>query len=377
MKTEILQLDVGKLDLDGIGRAAEIVDGGGLVGFPTETVYGVACRVEKESLSRLDEAKGRPGDKRYSLHIGSADELTEYVPQIPLAGAKLVSEFWPGPLTLVFELNEEDLAVQRARLNPEVFDVLYQDGSIGVRCPDNPVSKELLKACKRPVVAPSANLSGRPPAVTADEVIEQLDGRIDMLLAVKKDQQNCDFRQSSTVVKLGGGKLEVLREGVIEKNRILEKSVIQILFVCTGNTCRSPLCEYLCKKYISKKLNSNLDELADKGYKVISAGVNAFDGFPASPEVVDLCSEMGIDASTHKSRCLTAEMVEKSDIIFTMTKNHRQMILSMYPQAAGKCFLLAGEKDIADPIGGGKQIYRACAKEIDKALELKLCEIMR
>ena len=348
MKTEIFQLDASNPDPEVIAEAGRFVDGGGLVGFPTETVYGIACRVERESLKRLDEAKGRPVDKRYSLHIGSADILGEYIPQLSLQANKLVSSLWPGPLTVVFELNGDDLEEQRSQMSAEVFDILYQDSTVGVRCPDNRIAAELLKSAKWPVVASSANLSGQSAAVTASGVIQQLDGRIDMLLAAKEDQSACDFQQNSTVVKVGGGKVTVLREGVVKKTRILDICRLNILFVCTGNTCRSPLGEYLCKKYISEKLDCKLDELFENGYNISSAGVFAFNGAPPSKEVVEVCSEKGIKASGHRSSALTFEMIRENDVIFAMTENHRQRILEMCPQAESKCLLLDGENDIAD-----------------------------
>lgn len=376
MNTEIIRLDSDNPDAEAIKSAASIIDGGGLVGFPTETVYGIACRAKSSSLDRLDLVKARPGDKRYSLHIPDASAIDDYVPHLSLKGRKLIQNCWPGPLTVVFELSESDLAKQKQRLGDEVFEILYQGGTIGVRCPDNPIAIALLAAAKQPVVAPSANLSGKPPSVTADEVIDQLGGNIDMVIAPKNDSQACRCRQSSTVVIVSSGNISILREGAIKKQEIEEISAIRILFVCTGNTCRSPLAEYLCKKYIAEKLDCGLDEVREKGYKVSSVGLYVMEGMPASREVVEICFQKGIDATGHRSSTVTAARVEESDIIFAMTRAHCRGILEMCPSAESKCMLLDASGDVADPIGGGIRIYNECSRSIEQAIGIRLCEMM-
>ncbi|MCF7954700.1 MAG: threonylcarbamoyl-AMP synthase [Phycisphaerae bacterium] len=376
MITEIIRVDPLNIDSGKIRAAAAVVDGGGLVAFPTETVYGIACRAEESALARLDEAKGRPADKRYSLHIAKIESITDYIPRLSFRACKLIENCWPGPVTIVFELSEADLAEQKKRVSAELFDILYQGGTLGVRCPDSPVAIALLGACKWPVVAPSANLSGQEPALTAKMVIDQLDGRVDMVIDSDGNSGDCRYQINSTVVKVSSGNITILREGAVKIGEIEDMSLMRILFVCTGNTCRSPMGEYFCKKYIAEKLECNVDELEKKGYKISSAGVFGIDGAPASSEVVDICKQKGIDSSLHRSRFLTVEMIEDGDIIFAMTGGHVDGVLEMYPEAESKCFLLDGDKDIPDPIGGGFDVYNECARIIERALDNRLCEMM-
>lgn len=376
MNTEIIRIDPSNIEMDKVQSAAKVIDNGGLVVFPTETVYGIACRADSDSFAKLDEAKNRPGDKRYSLHIATPDSIADYIPRLSFRACKLIENCWPGPVTIVFELSHADLAEQKKRLGEELFDLLYQGGNLGVRCPDNPLAIALLSACNSPVVAPSANLSGQQPALTADQALAQLDGRVDMVIGPIDESDACKYRLSSTVVKISSGNISVLREGAVEIEEVEQMSSMRILFVCTGNTCRSPMAEYFCKKYIAEKLECNVDELEKKGYKVSSAGVYGMDGMPASNEVVDICKQKGIDASRHKSRLLTAEMVEDSDIIFAMTRGHAHGILSMSPDAESKCFLLDGGNDIPDPIGGGIDVYSSCACIIERAIDNRLCEMI-
>ena len=126
MKTEIIKLDANTPDLDVIAKAAKLVRGGGLVVFPTETVYGIACRVEKNAIEALDIAKDRPGDKRYTLVIGDKNDIVRYVPNMSLRPAKLLEKVWPGPLTAVFELNDNDLETVRQGMDKYVlFELIY------------------------------------------------------------------------------------------------------------------------------------------------------------------------------------------------------------------------------------------------------------
>ena len=143
METKVIKLETDDIDASAIKEAAGIIDAGGLVAFPTETVYGIACRVSNDSLAKLGNLKGRPADKYYTLHIANPSDALRYVPAMGLRTEKLIKTAWPGPLTIVFELDEKDIVRQKGKLPPEVFSNLYHDGSIGIRCPDNPVASML------------------------------------------------------------------------------------------------------------------------------------------------------------------------------------------------------------------------------------------
>ncbi|MBN2270893.1 MAG: threonylcarbamoyl-AMP synthase, partial [Sedimentisphaerales bacterium] len=282
MKTKVVEVDSDNVDSSQIKEAAEVVDGGGLVAFPTETVYGIACRVTADSLARLDGIKNRDASKAYTLHISRREEVGKYVPTMRLRVGKLIAKAWPGPLTVVFELSAEDIEKQQGRLGREVFEGLYRGGSVGVRCPDNPVASALLEHTRHAVVAPSANPGGASPAVDAQEVLDMLDGKIDLVL----DGGLCKYGKSSTVVKIGREGIEILRGGVYASSEIEEYSQVKVLFVCTGNTCRSPMAEGIFRKYLAEKLHCEVDQLGGLGYKVSSAGLLNLNGASASSESV-------------------------------------------------------------------------------------------
>ena len=181
-----------------LAEAAQILRGGGLVAFPTETVYGLGVdATNPKALARLNRVKGRPPDKPYSLHVYSVDQVRAMVPSIPPLAERLIERFWPGPLTIVMPGPRGE--------------------TLGFRLPDHPIANAFLKACAVPVVAPSANRSGHPPPTDAAEVIAALDGDLDCVL----DGGPTRLGRESTVVEVLNGRLEVRREGAISKDAIL------------------------------------------------------------------------------------------------------------------------------------------------------------
>ena len=371
MKTKVIKLDAAKVDSSKINEAAAIIDSGGLVAFPTETVYGIGCRVKSDSLAKLDDVKGRSADKYYTLHIGRKSDVEKYVPTVGLKAKKLIRNAWPGPLTVVFELDQKDLDKLRNSLEGQVFESLYKNNSIGIRCPDNLIASMLLQQTGNPIVAPSANITGHPPAVQAEQVLEQLSGRIDLLL----DAGPCKYKKSSTVVKIGRNGLKVLRSGFYSQAELEALSEVKFLFVCTGNTCRSPMAEGIFRKYLAEKLQCNIDELGKMGYKVNSAGIIGSVGYPASPEAVVACTAMGVDIKAHRSKALSKELIEESDIVFAMERIHRDRVIAFDTKASEKCLLLADNTGIPDPIGHPQEFYNNCAKLIERFVQKRIGEL--
>jgi len=149
-----------------------------------------------------------------------------------------------------------------------------------------------------------------------------------------------------------------------------------VLFVCTGNTCRSAMAEGMFRKYLAEKLQCKVDQLEEKGYKIFSAGTMDMTGMPASPEAVATCAARGIDIENHKSTALSRQLVEESDLIFAMAGMHRERVVSLSGEAADKCVLLAGEMEIADPIGQPRETYDSCADLIEKAVKKRIGELV-
>ncbi len=371
METELFKIDSSKPEEGKIDKAARLIEAGGFAAFPTETVYGIGSRVAAETLRKLNEIKGRSVGKYYTLHIGKKSEVVKYVPCLGLKAEKLIENCWPGPLTIVFELDQKDIRKAKERLESQVFDSLYNDNTIGIRCPDNKIAAMLLSEVRCPVVAPSANLTGREPAVSAAQVLSYFSGKIDLVL----EGAGCQYNKSSTVVKVRAGKLELLREGVLSLEELVQASGVQVLFVCTGNTCRSPMAEGMFKKFLSEKLDCEVDELPEMGYKILSAGIMNTSGIPASDSSVSVCAGQGIDISGHKNRALSKGLISESDLIFGLSWEHCQRVLQISPEASDKCMLLAEDKSIPDPIGQSDEVYELCAKQIDEVIRKRINEI--
>lgn len=184
-------------DAAAIAEAAAILKRGGLVAFPTETVYGLgADATNPAALERLNAVKGRPPEKPYSLHIHSISQVQDLAGSVPPLAARLMQQFWPGPLTIV---------------------IPGRDRAVGFRLPNHPVALALLKAAGVPVAAPSANRSGSPPPTDAQEVLAALNGSFDCLL----DAGPTQLGRESTVVELVDGRIEIRREGAIKRDAIL------------------------------------------------------------------------------------------------------------------------------------------------------------
>lgn len=372
MDMRIIKVDPAKPDIAQLQQVAGIIDAGGLVAFPTETVYGIASRVKSDSLARLGQLKNRDPDKYYTLHIGQKGTVEKYVPSISLRTRKLIKTAWPGPVTIVFQLSENDIEKQRSTIETEIFDCLYKDNTIGIRCPDNPIAAAMLQLTQYPVVAPSANIAGQDPHTKAEDVIENFAGQIDVLV----DGGPCRYGKSSSIVKINRDNLEIIRQGVYSKQQLSEASKVKFLFVCTGNTCRSPMAEGFFSKFLAEKIGCEVDQLEKKGYIVSSAGIMGLENVPVSTESVIACMAKGIDIAGSRSTALTGQLIAESDFIFAMTETHCRGIAALDKDAVDKCVLLAENRNIPDPIGQSQEVYGICAGLIEEAVSKKVSELL-
>ncbi len=221
---------------DVVHRAVEALAEGQLVIFPTETVYGVAASaLNEEAVRRLLEAKGRRQHHPLTLAIKSAEDAFDYVPGITPLGQRLARRCWPGPVTLVLDDQHPDSATRQ--LPPAVRDVVVPAGTVGLRVPAHPVILSVLRLSAGPLALTSANLSGGADALTASQAMESLGEKVALIL----DDGQCKFAQPSSVVRVFGNRWELLRAGVLNESTLKRLASYIVLFVCTGNTCRSPM----------------------------------------------------------------------------------------------------------------------------------------
>ncbi len=218
-------------------------------------------------------------------------------------------------------------------------------------------------------------MSGESPALSAKQAMKTLDGRVDAI--IDADQLGpCQYKEPSTVVKYSNYEVDILRSGAYSIRDISDMSTVNILFVCTGNTCRSPLAEGICRSLIAEKINCNVDDLNEKGYNILSAGLIASARSPASVGSVEAAKEIGIDISAHRSRPINCETVKKCDFVFAMTAGHLEEIKRLCPECTDKCYRLNESADVPDPVGGSLDVYVKVREMIIKAVKKRIGEIL-
>ncbi|MFP3938274.1 MAG: L-threonylcarbamoyladenylate synthase [Phycisphaerae bacterium] len=348
-------------------EGAKVLSAGGLVGFPTETVYGVAAVASDDAaMERLRDLKSRPS-RPFSVHMGRREDAFRYVDDPPLRARWLMAKAWPGPLTILLPTGG---VLAETKLQKEgLYARLCYEDTIGLRCPSDPVAMRMLSAVDEPVVAPSANRAGSRSPRTGRDVLEELDGGIDLLI----DAGDTRYGQDSTIVLFGADGWRIVRQGVYDERSVRRMMNRRILFLCSGNTCRSPLAAGIAKKFFAERLNCRVQDLPKHGLEISSAGLNAPAGARPSEEAVTVAREQGAEISRHRTRRATVELITGADVVLCMT-GAQVAAVGRLAAEAGNVRRLDPQSDVPDPIGGGMEAYRRTARRIAGAVENLLSE---
>lgn len=373
MRTEIITSgDENRYD-SSLRRAAAALRDGALVVFPTETVYGVAANaLNADALARLQAVKQRDTGQPFTVHLAGRTEARRYVRSPPPLARRLARKAWPGPLTLVLRVPSPEQEEVAQTCPADRLTGIFREGKVGLRCPAHVVATDLLRGAGVPVVASSANRAGRPPPARCDEALRDLEGAVEFAI----DAGRTRLSTASTIVEIEGRAWKIRREGAIDERTIRRMAVTEILMVCTGSSCRSPMAEYLFRTKLAARLGIPLEELAAEGYVVSSTGTAAFPGAGISTGSREELAKRGIDANGHRAQPLTVTLIQRTERIYTMSAEHRSAVLDLVPSAADRVFPLDAEGPVADPIGGGPEEYRACAAQIERAVDARLEEFV-
>lgn len=208
LKTEIIKIDRNNIDMDKLSKAAAALRNGGLVAFPTETVYGLGANaLDSQAVSNIFKAKGRPSDNPLIVHISDKKQIYALTSGLPDCALAIMDAFWPGPITLI---------VPRSDIVPDI--VTAGLDTVGIRYPSHPVAAALIGMAEVPVAAPSANTSGRPSPTKAEHVIEDLYGKVDFII----DSGSVEVGLESTVLDTTVAPPSILRPGKITREQLAE-----------------------------------------------------------------------------------------------------------------------------------------------------------
>ena len=314
---KILKINPKQPEEEKINEAANLLKKEGVLVFPTDTVYGIGTFYKNEKgLKRIFALKKRPGTKPIAILIDNSENALKMVEASPS---------WPGAVTLLLKA--------KISLSPFLKD---SSSRVGLRVPDYPLLLKLLKI-SGPLAATSANISGQPANSEVKTIDKRILDGVDLVIDAGETsgQESSVWDFSSQPAKLIRGK---------------------VLFVCTGNSCRSPMAAGLLRKILKNKGNKKIT--------VDSAGF-LFPRGGATEEAIAVMKDDGVDLISHKSKLAKPLLIKNSDLILVMEKIHKERILEILPQAAEKIFVL----DIPDPIGRPLSFYEEISKRIKQKIE--------
>ncbi len=369
---EYYRIDPRHPDKKIVKRAVEVLKSGGIIVYPTNTLYGLGVDAfNRKALERLFVIKQRGVHQPVSLLVASLEQLRSLFARLTPKQYEHLLKLLPGKFTV--------LAHSRFRENLTYLAPNTQKNAaarVGFRVAEFALCKQLCLQLGTPITSTSANVAGRPNARTVQEVIAQFGDRLDLILDAGPVQ---DVR-GSTIIDFTKNPYLVMREGAVSLSELKEKlpdvsfkkrkEQFQVTFVCSGNICRSAMAKGILNEVISKTRFKNL-------IRVDSAGTLALAAGPAHPLTIEVAAEYGIDLSEHQAKPIDAALMEQSDLVIALAVNHFEFLRDRFPQHKDKIVLLKewhrrtklANPSVADPIGHDRSFFEKTFREIQDEIK--------
>lgn len=344
---------------DVVHLAVQAIAEGHVIAVPSDVGYVlIASALQPRVVKQLGQIAATSGQP-IAILPRAADETLDFFPDVSDAARRLVRKIWPGPLVL--ELSDSHPLSAMRCLDESITRTMQSaDKTLKIWQPCHEVIDYISRLSSGPLVCVQATAGAdQKPTRNISEI-----GPNQYVLAI--DEGTIPSVGRPTMIRIDGNAAKLTEPGLISASALRQYSQLMILFVCTGNTCRSPMAQAL----MTKKIQDRFGHLAKDGSVPIvtrSAGVSAFGDDPASHGALQAIANYGLSLASHQSTQINTELVEQADLILAMGTRHRHVIVSQWPSLASKVHLISPDGgEISDPFGGPLEIYQKCAEQLDR-----------
>lgn len=370
---EYFKINPQNPDLQILDRAVQVLKKGGIIVYPTDTLYGLGVDVlNSKAVSKLFLLKRRKTSMPLSFLIESIEKLEQFIGELPAEKKSQINKLLPGKYTILIEKNKPGTGLNAEQLSGH----RSKNQKIGFRIPAHRWCHELTTRMAGPISSTSANISGQKNVLSIPEVISHFGNKPDLVL----DAGVMPDSRGSTIIDFTKNPYLVMRQGEIslaEVQHILEdekvtlrKEKFNLIFICSGNICRSPMAEGILKTMVNKTKYKNFVEIS-------SAGTLDLISIPAHDFSLKVAEENEIDIRSHRSRPVSTGIIDCADLIFCMALNHFNFLKEKFPEQKNKFVLLKEwqrktlltNPSIADPIGHELEFFRKTYAEIFSELK--------